>query len=154
MSLLITKAKPNPAGKDRVGRTLTPQTQLAAEWVDIKNTTSSPVNMNGVELYHYAYLGSGAGEWQLVTEFNGTLPSGQTVRVHSGNQILLTQMNLEDQNGAEYHVFSHKNYVWNNANQDFPGLWYKPSKQWIDKTEYDTFPVEGKILTRVNQKLI
>ena len=33
---LIIKAKPNPAGKDRVSG-ITPKKQLAAEWVDFKN---------------------------------------------------------------------------------------------------------------------
>jgi len=154
MSLLITKAKPNPAGKDRVGRTFTPLLQLVAEWIDIKNTGAVPLKLDGVELYHYAYLASGKTEWQLVTNFSGVLGAGETMRVHSGNPIAITQMNFEDRNGAEYHIFSGKNYVWNNYKAEFPRLWYKPSQQWLDQTAYDAFPLEGKILVRIGQKLI
>ncbi len=154
MSLLLTKAKPNPAGKDRLGRIFTPVAQFAAEWVDFQNTTKSPININEVQMYHIEYLQNGSTEWELVTDLSGTLPAGEIVRVHSGNPIPLTQMNYEDRIGANYHVFTGKNYVWNNNRIDKPSLWYKPMKQWLDQADYDAPVGEGRILNRVNQKLI
>lgn len=154
MALLINKAKPNPAGKDRIGRTLTPSAQLAAEWVDIKNIGNAPIALSGVELYHWAYPVGRKAEWELVTPFSGTLPAGQTVRVHSGDPIPLSQMHADDRIGADHHLFTGKNYVWNNDKPDYPSLWYKPSSQWLDRTSYDAPAPEGKVLIRVNEKLI
>ncbi len=153
MALLITKAKPNPSGRDRIGRTLTPVAQLAGEWVDIQNTGNAPINLTGVELYHWAYLAQG-GEWELVTGFSGVLGAGLIVRVHSGNPIPLAQMHHEDQVGANYHMFSGRNYVWNNYQNDYPRLWYKPTRQWLDETVYAAPAAEGKIFTRVGQQLV
>lgn len=154
MSLLITKAKPNPAGKDRIGRFFTLTTQLAAEWVDFQNVTQTPINLDGVQMYHLAYLSNGFTEWELAMDFSGTLPRGEIIRVHSGNPISIIQMNPEDRDGANYHLFTGKNYIWNNNKVDEPSLWYKPSKQWVDQTKYDTPVSEGRILIRINDKLI
>lgn len=154
MSLLITQAKPNPAGKDRTAKAFTPRAQLAGEWVDFKNTAPNIINLENVELYHYAYLSGGGCEWRLVTGFTGSLPAGCVVRVHSGEQISLSEMHFEDRVGADYHIFSYKNYVWNNSRKDYPRLWYSASRQWIDQTEYNSYPTEGKILERVGDKLI
>lgn len=153
-NLLITKAKPNPAGKDRIGRTLTPAIQLAAEWVDFQNISNISVKLDGTSLYHWAYTLGTNGEWKLVTNLSGILKSGEIVRVHSGNPIPIWQMRQEDQIGANYHIFSNQNYVWNNDKADFPSLWYVPTRQWVDQTSYDAYPMEGKILQRINSKLI
>lgn len=154
MSLLITKAKPNPLGKDRTGRIFTPAVQLAGEWVDFQNTTRTALNLNGTQMYHVAYLPNGTTEWQLIIELSGTIQSGEIVRIHSGNPLALNQMNNIDAVGAHYHVFTGKNYVWNNNKLDRPYLWYKPTKQPIDQTYYDAYPIEGKILQRINNKLV
>jgi hypothetical protein len=154
MSLQITKAKPNPAGKDRM-RNLSPAIQLAGEWVDIKNNGTTGIKLDNVELYHWAYgVGGVGGEWKKVIGFTGVLGVSEVVRVHSGGPLPLTQMRDEDRIGANHHVFSGKNYVWNNNQCDFPSLWYTPSNQWLDQTEYDPFPGEGRILNRINKKLI
>lgn len=154
MSLLIIKAKPNPTGKDRTRSGYTPATQLAAEWVDFKNMGESSADLRHVDLYHLAYLSNGATKWEIVTDFQGILQPNKVVRVHSGNPIPIDQMNYEDRIGVDYHIFSGKNYVWNNNQSDYPGLWYKPSNQWLDKTEYNAYPQEGKILQRYGNKLI
>lgn len=154
MSLLIIKAKPNPAGKDRIGTTFTPAAQLAGEWVDFKNMGYRAIDLAGVEMYHWAYLTPTTGEWKLVTNFHGVLQPGQVIRVHSGNPIPLYQMHSVDQVGANFHLFSGKNYIWNNSKKDFPRLWYKPTSQWLDQTEYSAYPGEGRILNRVNSQLI
>src|SRR5690349_3077345 len=154
MSLLITKAKPNPIGKDRIGRTYTPPVQLAAEWVDFQNNGTRAVDLAGVEMYHLAYLQNGSVEWELVIDFIGMLQPQGIVRVHSGDPISLDQMNPEDRNGADFHLFTHKDYIWNNKKVDKPSLWYKPRKEWLDQTEYSAPVTEGKILKRVNDKLV
>jgi hypothetical protein len=153
MDLLIIKAKPNPSGKDRGAGAFTPAAQLAAEWVDFQNTTQGSLDLSGVQLYHWAYV-NGKGEWQIAMDFNGILKSKEIVRVHSGGKISLEQMYYEDRIGAHYHLFTGKNYIWNNDKKDYPGLWYEPKEQWLDKTEYDAYPIEGKILQRYNDKLI
>lgn len=152
--LKIIKAKPNPSGKDRIGRILTPQVQLAGEWVDIQNKSMFSVDLKTVKLYHYAYRLGGGNGWVSVTGFTGTLPAGKIMRVHSGSPLPLNQMNPIDAVGADYHVFSNKDYVWNNLQSDHPRLWNTAKRQWIDQTSYDPFPAEGKILIRSYDKLI
>lgn len=153
MPLTITKAKPNPSGKDRIGRTLTPAPQLAGEWVDIKNTGTSAVSFGSLALYHIAYTGL-TSQWEMVTDFTGELGAGQTVRVHSGDKIPLAQMHPVDVAGADYHVFTGKDYVWNNNRLDKPSILNKVTKTWIDQAEYRANPGEGRILTRVANSLV
>lgn len=153
MPLTITKAKPNPSGKDRVGRTLTPPAQLAGEWVDIKNTGTTAIAFGNLALYHIAYTGL-TSQWELVTDFSGELAPGKTVRVHSGGKIPLTEMHPVDVASADEHVFSGKNYVWNNSRIDKPSIWNKMTKTWVDQAEYGANPGEGRILTRVGSSLI
>jgi hypothetical protein len=153
MPLTITKAKPNPSGKDRIGRTLTPPAQLAGEWVDIKNTGTTAISFANLALYHIAYTGF-TSQWELVTDFTGELPAGQTVRIHSGHQIALTQMHPVDVAGADYHVFSDKDYVWNNDRIDKPSILNKATNTWLDQAEYSANPGEGRILTRVGTSLV
>lgn len=151
MTLQITKAKPNPAGKDKTGGFISQQ-QLAGEWVDFKNIYSSPISLENVELYHLAY-GAPKDRWEIVSDFSGVLQPGKVVRVHSGGEIPLGNLRLEDFQGADHHIFSGKNYTWNNDKKDYPRLWNKSTKQWIDQTYYETWPPEGKILVRRGEKL-
>lgn len=151
MTLQITKIKPNPAGKDKMGGFI-PQQQLAGEWVDFKNIYGTPVDLKNTELYHWAY-GSPKGEWELVSDFTGVLQPGEVVRVHSGGEIPLTSLRPEDYQGADHHVFSGKNYIWNNDKRDYPRLWNSSTKKWLDETYYEAYPPEGKILVRRGDKL-
>ena len=150
--LKIIKAKPNPAGKDRIGN-LSSQSQLAGEWVDIENTGNYSVSLENIELYHWAYKQPEPG-WELVMNFKGSLPSGEVMRVHSSGKIPLEQLHAIDRQGADYHLFSGTGYVWNNDKEDRPTLWDSVKKEYVDKTSYDSYPPEGKILQRVNNKLI
>lgn len=152
MSLQIIKAKPNPAGKDRIGN-FSPQSQLAGEWVDIRNNGSSPVNLTNVELYHWAYKLPKDG-WELVMKFKGSLPVGEIMRIHSSGKIPIEQLAIVDQQGANHHLFSGSGHVWNNDKEDKPTLWDKKAEKYIDITSYDAYPPEGKILQRVNNKLV
>lgn len=151
-SLRIIKAKPNPTGKDRYGN-YAPPAQLAAEWVDFQNNGDEPFLLNGISLYHIAYQpGCQNGKWQRVMGFQGSLKPGQVVRVHSGREILLAQMNLEDALGADVHLFTGQGYIWNNDCGDAAGLWNGSS--WTDKASYDPHPPEGQVLHRVGDKLV
>lgn len=152
MSLKIIKAKPNPAGKDRI-KNFALQTQLAGEWVDIQNNGNSPVDLTNVELYHWAYKQPEDG-WGLVMNFSGELPAGEIMRIHSSGKIPIEQLALIDKQGAEYHLFSGSGYVWNNDKEDKPTLWDKKIEKYIDVTSYDAYPPEGKVLKRVNSKLV
>jgi len=152
MDLQIIRIKPNPLGKDRIGN-FSPQLQLAGEWVDIQNVSLNPVNLEDVELYHWAYKQPEDG-WDLVENFNGVLPAGKVMRIHSSGKIPVEQLAPIDKQGADYHIFSGKGYVWNNNKEDKPTLWNPKTKEYIDRTSYDANPAEGKILKRVGNKLI
>jgi hypothetical protein len=153
-SLQITKIKPNPVGKDRSSTGVTPASQLAGEWVDFKNTGASAVKLDGVDLYHLAYAaGSAQGRWDKVTGFTGTLPAGQTVRVHSGSGPL-SVIRPEDFAGADHHVFTNRDYVWNNKQGDSPTLFDSSRNQNIDQASYDPYPPEGQVLVRSGNKLV
>src|SRR5947208_7764207 len=113
-SLQIIKAKPNPTGKDRY-RSFIPPRQLAAEWVDFKNDGNERYPLGGISLHHIAFQPSCRdGKWREVMTFKGELESGKIVRIHSGNQIPLSDMNVEDTLGADFHLFTGLNYIWNN----------------------------------------
>lgn len=152
--LRVVQAKPNPAGKDRLGSYAPPQ-QVAAEWVDIKNAGGQAVGLQGIKLYHRAYTASAPqGEWAPVTDLSGagTLLAGQILRVHSGGPIPVASLRPEDAAGAHWHYFTGRNYVWNNAHPDQPGLWN--GSAWIDLTSYAARPPEGAILVRVGNELV
>jgi len=155
--LRIIRAKPNPMGKDRFGRTLTSQTQLAGEWIDIRNEGNSVIHLNGLQVYHIAYKIEG-DKWEKVIEFNfgedDVLRSKEILRIHSGGKIPLSQLLDIDRIGADYHVFTGKNYVWNNDKTDKPSIWNPKTERWLDQTWYDAYPPEGVILKRNNGKLV
>lgn len=150
--LRVIKAKPNPVGKDRVGRT-TPNRQLAAEWVDFKNAGDEPYPLQGISLQHIAYQPRCRdGRWETVMAFQGTVESGRVVRIHSGSELSLSEMNPEDVAGADHHLFTNRNYIWNNDCGDTARLWNGLIA--VDAASYDPYPMEGKILVRQGDKLL
>jgi hypothetical protein len=154
--LLITQAKPNPSGKDRLGNVV-PSSQLAGEWVDFKSIGNEGYPLENIKLHHIAYTAQYPnGVWEEVMSFSGTLSVGKVVRVHSGGKISLESLYQEDRAGADYHLFTGGNYVWNNDKTDSPRLVLKRNRQIseIDKASYSAYPLEGKILKRVGNTLI
>jgi hypothetical protein len=145
--LYITRIKPNPAGKDRrQGQT---SAQLAAEWVDFKN-----IGTSAVELYHRAYPASGGQpSWEKIIGFTGTLSPQQTVRVHSGSGPE-SALRDDDRRGAEHHVFTGGDYVWNNKQSDTPALYNRAIQKTLDSATYDANPPEGQVLARSGDKLV
>lgn len=155
--LQIIKAKPNPLGKDNVLGLLLMNKKLGAEWVDIKNTGSTPVSLKNIQIYHVAYKNGGA-EWEIAKDFSDlllgvTLPAGSIMRIHSGSGPT-SVLNREDILGANSHYFTRKTYIWNNDKIDQPMIWDKTKKAKVDKTYYDAPVQDGKVLVRVNDKLI
>lgn len=156
-TLQITQLKPNPQGKDRYRSGPINPTQLAAEWVDVKNIGSVPVNLKNVELNSKAFSpGDPAGRWNPVMAFpDFTLPVGSVVRVHSGEHRHVSIIAAEDQRGAQYHTFTGRDlYTWNNREGDTAALWDLAAQAWIDSASYDPNPPEGAVLVRVGSKLV
>lgn len=153
-TLQTVRMKPNPAGKDRM-RYGASETQLGAEWADIKNVGAGPVDLEGVRLCHIAYAGDGrSSTWQVVMSFRGTLGAGQTMRIHTGKGPA-SVLRAEDLQGADFHLFTgHDNYVGNNDRGDCASLWEPGASSPFDKACYDPWPPEGAVLHRVGEKLV
>lgn len=154
--LIVTQAKPNPTGKDRLGPVV-PSSQLAGEWVDFKNTGDEVYPLDNIKLHHIAYTAQYPnGVWEEVMGFTGTLGAGEVVRAHSGGKISLDLLSPEDFIGADYHLFTGNSYVWNNDKSDSPRLVLKQNGQTyeIDKATYSAYPPEGRILRRVGNTLV
>jgi hypothetical protein len=156
-TLQISQLKPNPAGKDRTRFGPGSPTQLAGEWVDVKNTGTAPINLENVELNHKAFSPQDpAGRWQAVMVFpKFSLPAGNVVRVHSGKHRDVSVIGAADQAGADYHAFTGADaYIWNNRDGDTAALWDVAQQKWIDGAAYDPNSPEGVILVRLGSKLI
>ncbi|MGH7273183.1 MAG: hypothetical protein ACREIQ_01825 [Nitrospiria bacterium] len=150
--LWVSQAKPNPLGKDRL-HGFTPPRQLAAEWIDIKNIGPDSAALSKIHLNHIAYQsGCLGGKSEYVITLAGTLAPDEVMRVHSGGAIPLHEMNQEDVGDVAWHLFTGKHYIWNNACGDMVGLW--DGQVWIDKTWYDPYPPEGRVLVREGDKLV
>jgi hypothetical protein len=153
-NITISRIKPNPTGKDRTRHGGASVAQLGAEWVDIKNTSASGINLAGIALWHLAYS-SGQAQPQKVVDLTGVLGGGQTLRIHSGQVRPLTVLYQEDLAGADFHGFTGSdNYTWNNDRLDAPGLVRTSQNAWIDRATYDANPPEGAILVRVGDKMV
>lgn len=155
-TLQTSRLKPNPTGKDRDRYGHASTAQLGAEWVDIQNTGSSPVVMNGVKLYHIAFVNAKPSHWELIMSFTGTLGAGEVVRIHGGHGPE-SALNPQDRSGATYHLFTNRDqYVWNNAEGDTSRI-TEPSgngEAETDKASYDPYPPEGVVLVRSGAKLV
>src|SRR5690349_7394475 len=75
-TLQTSQLKPNPTGKDKDKWGRASVAQLGAEWVDVKNTGGSAVNLDGVKVYHVAFVNGKPSHWELVISFTGSLGAG------------------------------------------------------------------------------
>lgn len=152
-NLKTVRLKPNPSGKDRTRRGGANATQLGGEWADIQNVGDKPVKLDGVGLYHVAYSADGrTSRWEEVMKFKGILQPKACIRVHAGSgpeSVLLAV----DKSGADFHLFSGGNYVWNNDKADCAGLFMGGEATPFDKACYAANPPEGVILNRVGDAL-
>lgn len=143
--LLVWRAKPNPIGKDR-----RVASQLHAEWVDVKNVSARSLQMADVKIYDHTFNNvCGDHGPRLVFTFPAfVLPVGAVVRIHSGKAVLVSQLPLAEQQGADYHAFTNEQeFIWNNVCGDFVEI--RSSQNIVlDKTSYGPRPLEGKTLLR------
>lgn len=154
INLSITQCKPNPSGKDRFAVKI-PNSQLAGEWVDFYNSGYLSVSLTQIVLYHTAYTQEKPnGVWSKMCGFSFTLPPKEIVRVHAGGIINLNLLTPIDRIGANYHIFTGKNYTLNNDKPEEIGLYDQSNDKWIDIAKYRANPPEGKILERHGDYLI
>jgi len=155
-TLRVVQLKPNPIGKDRDRFGAPSPAQLGAEWVDFKNTGAVAVDLQNVRLYHVAYApGELYGHWEEIMSFQGSLPRGQVVRVHSGQTRDISVLRREDLLGADYHLFTGRDaYAWNNQKGDTAALSDGSVSNLIDRASYDPKPPEGVVLVRIGEKLV
>lgn len=153
MSLRITQIKPNPSTKSS---SRYDAKSVAKEWVDIRNVGYGAVSLEGISIYHRTYDAYGnPKDWESVFNFSGSLDAGKTVRVHSGQKINTSELDAEDRQGADYHLFRGTNqYVWNNNSADHPSIVNKPQNSWVDQAHYKANPPRDKILQRSGDDLI
>lgn len=152
-AIQTSRLKPNPTGKDRSKAGIS-ETQLAAEWVDLKNIGRLNIDMTGISLFHKAFKRDGTWEWELVRKLSGILPPDKVLRIHSGKGPY-SVVRDEDKVGSDYYFFTDvSRYIWNNDYGDSSLLWEPASKTTIDDAEYDPYPPEGVILQRAGNKLV
>jgi hypothetical protein len=154
-SLRITQAKPNPTGKDRA-RSYVPNSQLNGEWVDLHNDGTEGFPLERIELNDVAFQpGCKDPKWRGYQTFTGTLAVGKVLRVHAGHKPEPPEFLAPiDATGADFHIFTGTNYVFNNDCGDTIGLWDRTAKTFEDKASYDPKPPEGRILKRMGDKLV
>lgn len=158
--LIVYRAKPNPAGKDKFHNIPLPR-QLQGEWVDLINNTSGKLSLKGVSLDHTAFGATCADRhyavyWQAVDAL--MLDGGEILRIHTGKYGDASQMAEEDRNGAHKHVWAeHGSFKLNNgACGDALTLWFNAGAKYedIDRTSYAPYPPEGIALIREGDKLV
>lgn len=159
MKLTAIRLKPNPSGKD-VTRIGAAPSQLAGEWVDVRNDGATAFDLSRLQLDHRAYAGL-SGEWKLASVLAvpfvvGTLLGvGYTLRVHSGRVRDLSVVRPEDRTGADLHGFTGRDaYIWNNNQADTAAIWNPEAAQFSDWADYEANPPEGAVLIRHGKWLV
>lgn len=140
--LTITRALPNPYGKDRTPSHQVTNQQLNGEWVEFANTYGARLSLDGLALDHYTFTHAcvKTGE-DRATTFAGVLESGQAMRVHTGTGTAYVE-------GAVIHVFLNRgNFLWNNRCGDTAVL--RAGDSLVDWAAYGPSPGEGAVLQRV-----
>ena len=141
MPLYVTKAHPNPVGKDKPRYQPPNNDKLNEEWIEFANNGSQTVAMDGVSLHDRTYDAhcKSTGERQLQS-YTGTLAPGNTVRVHTGS-------GTSYDTGTVRHLYlGESNFVWNNGCGDQVIL--RRNTTLVDWAGYDPNPAEGVILAR------
>ncbi len=140
--LTVTRALPNPLGKDRTASHQVTNQQLNNEWIEFANASGSRTNLDGLALDHFTFnhACNKTGE-DRVTTFTGSLESGQSMRVHTGSGTNYVE-------GLVIHVFLNRsNFVWNNQCGDTIVL--RAGSGVVDWASYGAKPAEGGVLLRV-----
>lgn len=141
MSLYVTKAHPNPAGKDKSRLQPPDNEKLNEEWIEFTNNGTQTEDMTGVSLHDRTYDDrcNSTGERKLQT-YRGSLAPGHSLRIHSGSGTAIDS-------GALRHLYlDERNFVWNNRCGDQVIL--RKNTSLVDWAAYDPNPAEGQTLTR------
>lgn len=141
--LLITRALPNPAGKDRTPANQVTNDQLNGEWIEFRNNTAGGWDIGGITLHHTTFSArcERTGE-DFLMRFQGVLAIGQSLRIHTGTGTAWDE-------GLIRHLYAARtNFVWNNVCGDVAVLRFG-SGELHDWASYDRNPPEGVVLDRV-----
>jgi hypothetical protein len=140
--LTVTRALPNPLGKDRTASHQVTNQQLNNEWIEFANTSAGKSPLDSLTLDHYTFnhACTKTGE-DRVCGFTGWLESGQSMRVHTGSGTNYVE-------GLVIHVFLNRsNFIWNNQCGDTIVL--RAGGSVVDWASYGGRPAEGAVLQRV-----
>jgi hypothetical protein len=143
--LYITKAQPNPPGRDHVSYGWATNAQLNEEWVEFR--AEDDRNLNGDVLTHLTFDSNCrvSGSDQLMT-FSGVLKRGQSIRVHTGTGTAYLA-------GSTYHMYVGASwYKWNNACGDVATLAFNGTV--IDSATYRPSPPEGELIRQAGTNLL
>jgi hypothetical protein len=157
----ISKAKPNPVGKDS-SYGAQRQQQLLGEWVDLQNIGDESVALSRLYLAHTEFLTNCMPKDKPTIYWNGqsdqVLNPSQIVRVHTGKSAYSIYIKAVDSNGVHQHAFAESgNFVLNNDCGDIISLWWKDKNdEWQreDFSKYAPAPPEGRILVRQGEWLV
>jgi hypothetical protein len=140
--LFVTRALPNPVGRDRSPSNQSLSEQLTNEWVEFANTSTKRLSLDQVVLGHFTFdRGCSKTGEEFVTPFSGVLEVGQSMRVHTGAGTNTVE-------GTIIHVFLKRgNFIWNNDCGDTVVL--RVGNTLLDLASYERNPREGVILERV-----
>ena len=135
-TLYITRAQPNPPGKDTSRRGSATNAALNEEWVEFE-ARGGAVSIAGVSLTNLTFgTGCRVSEERVVTSFSsGVLQPGESVRVHTGRGTAWREGNV-------WHLYANDDWFrWNNLCGDRATLWF--NQQMVDWASYDPNPPEG-----------
>lgn len=173
-AITISRAKPNPAGKDS-GWGANREQQLLGEWVDLVNTGDAEVRLSTLHLANTQFSQFCQPVRENVVYWSGradqVLKPGQTLRVHTGRSSYASLMAYDDASGPQLHsalayanagVIIHAfaesgNFVLNNRCGDVISvLWKGNDGAWHseDRVKYAPNPQEGRILVRQGEWLV
>ncbi len=152
--LQVFRAKPNPAGRDKVYGAPRPE-QLLGEWVDIRNTGTEAIPFSAISLSHTLFDNqcNNTGRAEIYWSGGGSnvLAVGQVVRVHTGNRLDAHLMNASDKLGCNWHGYADRsNFVLNNSCGDIITATWTDSfgTRQRDTVSYSRNQPEGAILER------
>lgn len=158
MSIQITQAKPNPAGKEngkdaRKEVTPTPE-QLFGEWVDLKNIGNYSIHFSMIQLRHSLFDEACYAIGPELYWAGGTedfLKPGQILRVHAGKEQDASRMAAVDQEGADWHAYAGgSRFILNNRCGDKMSVSWRDAfdQSFMDWVCYAPHPKEDMILKR------
>lgn len=141
--LYVTRALPNPPGKDRTPANRATNEQLNAEWVEFQNTTDRTLSLDGVSLTHMTFDNRcNPHHEDHLTAFTGSLQAGRSIRIHTGSGTGWWE-------GDIFHFYlGRENFVWNNVCGDRVQL-RNQQGQSLDWAAYAPNSADGKVLLRV-----